>query len=147
MLLVDVEEVWDRHTHLVRAPNEVCFALGQVIFKSFRILIVANCLFDRVRDLRKRLLVFLENELLLLDFDLLGLVDLAFDDDRLNHERYDKAFDRVLLLVDHLHAHVSTGLDLILFNQLVSAKLIPGDGPKVGEDQHAIYSYRENEAD
>lgn len=147
MLLVDVEELRNGHAHLVRTPHQVSLALGKLVLQTLGRLVVADCLSDRVWDLGEGLLVFLENELLLLDLNLLGLVDLAFDDDRLDHKWHDEPFDRVLLFVVDLDAHVGAGLYLISGQQGVGAELVPLDRPKVGEYKHSIYCDRQDEAD
>lgn len=140
MLLIDVEELWNRHTHLVRAPDQVSFVTGFLIFDSFSPLVIADGLVNGVRDLSKSLLSFVVDELFLLDLDLVGFVDrLVFENDRSHQERNDEALYSVLLLVIHLNSHVGTLFDLVVGELRVGTKLIPVYGPEVAEHKHSIY--------
>lgn len=142
MLLVDVKELRYWHTHLIWTPNQVSFVAGFIILNSFSHLIVADSLINGVRDLGKRLLAFIKNELFLLDLDLVRLVyRLILKNDRPHQQRHDKALNCVLLFVLHLHSYVGTLFYLVVRKLGVCAKLVPVDRPEVAKHEHSIYCY------
>jgi len=147
VLLVDVKELRNRHTHLVRAPDQVSFVAGFLILNSFSLLVVADSLVNWVWDLGKGFLAFIEDEFFLLDFDLVSFVDrLILKNDRPHQQRHYEAFDGVLLFVLHLHSDVGAVFYLVVRELGVCAELVPVDRPEVAEHKHSIYCNRQNKA-
>jgi hypothetical protein len=51
---------------------------------------------------------------------------------------------RILLWVFYYRFHVSALRNLVVFELVVSEKLVGSNGPKVAQQQHAIKSHRQN---
>jgi len=100
VLLIYVNELWNGHFHLVRAPDQIGFLELHLILNTLCTLIKLNRLFNWVRNLRKSFLLFAIAELFLLNLDLVGYDHITLGDfQSLNKDRYDEARYSILLFV------------------------------------------------
>ena len=99
MLPIDVNELWDRHFHLVRAPDEVSLFNLALVLDALRRLVVLERVIDWIGDRRESLLLLAIAELFLLYLDLVCDNDVAIQVHGLDQDRYDELLDNALLLV------------------------------------------------
>ena len=77
MFFVNLDEVGDRDAHLVGAPDQFCLLEIELCSVALTGLVKLDGLMDWVRNLSEHLLIHVEDELFLLEFDLVCLVHLS----------------------------------------------------------------------
>ena len=77
MFFVNLDEVGDRDAHLVGAPDKFCLLEIELCGVALAALVKLDGLMDWVRNLSEHLLIHVEDELFLLEFDLVCLVHLS----------------------------------------------------------------------
>jgi len=74
VFFVNLDEVRDRDAHLVGAPDQFCLLEIELCGVALAALVKLDGLMDWVRNLREDLLLHVEDEFFLLEFDLVCLV-------------------------------------------------------------------------
>jgi hypothetical protein len=107
MLLVQLQEAWNRNVHLVAAPNEIGLADGFLVFDAFGRLVVLDRLLDWVGNRLKCVFRLAPDHPLLHVFDAVDRLQVSWAHfDRFLDYGYHLLFGSFLFLVVNLHPHM-----------------------------------------
>jgi hypothetical protein len=146
VLLVEVQEIWDRDVHLVIAPNQVSATFLLLLHDALRVLIKLNGLLHRIRDSLEYLFVIAPDHSFFHNFQAVNCLKLAWRYlNTLAEPGHDQGFDGLLLLVLELDPNICALLNIANFG--IGEKHIDVGTPKIDEEEKRVESDGQHEAE